>query len=384
VRLAFFLPTLHGGGAQRAILNLAEGLQRWGFDVTLIVGIARGELASAVPSAVPMVDLHRERLRWAVISLARYLRRERPDYLVSTITHANVAAILATRLAGSRTRNVVRLSSRLSAKAQGTAPRDYITYAFARALYRRADLLMASSWNAAVDAARIAGIDVTTVEVVPSPLVPDDVAARAREPVDHPFFAAGQPPVVLGVGRLAFDKDFSTLVRAFALVRRARPARLLILGEGPQRQHLPRVADDCGVADDVALGGFVDNPFKYMAACGVYVLTCRDESMPGTLVQALACGAPVVANDCPSGPRELLQDGKHGALVPMGDEVALAQAILAALETKREPVNPAVWRPYLAEEAMRRHAELFTAMAAADDASSRWSRGRPRLPARGG
>jgi glycosyltransferase involved in cell wall biosynthesis len=370
LRVLFFLPTLHGGGAQRAILNLAEGLQARGYNVELVVGDARGELASAIPRQVTVVDLRCPRLRSAVIPLARYLRQHQPDCLLSTVTHANVVALLAAGLARGRTRSVVRLSSMLSAKAQGTALRDYVTFAFARRLYRRADLLVASSRGAALDAARIAGVDVTAVKVAPSPLVPEDVAALAQEPVNHPFFAPGQPPVVLGVGRLACDKDFPALVSAFARVRRMRQVRLVILGEGPLRRQLERVADECGVADDVSLAGFVENPFQYMAASAVYVLTCQDEGMPGSLVQALACGVPVVATDCPSGPRELLEDGKHGALVPMGDVVALAEAIGAALRQPRA-VAPEVWLPYRTDHAVERYAELIMALVSGDGACNR-------------
>src|SRR5690606_29880659 len=151
----------------------------------------------------------------------------------------------------------------------------------------------------------------------------------AKADPGHRWFAAGQPPVVLGVGSLTPRKDFATLVEAFAELRRRRPARLIVLGEGPERARLERLVDDLGLSDDVDLPAFTRNPFAYMSRAAVYVLSSNLEGLPGSLIQALACGCPSVATDCPSGPREILQDGRVGPLVDVGDAGAMAAAIAA-------------------------------------------------------
>jgi glycosyltransferase involved in cell wall biosynthesis len=192
-----------------------------------------------------------------------------------------------------------------------------------------------------------------------NPVVGPDLIAKVREPLAHPWFAPGGPPVILGAGRLDPQKDFVTLIRAFARVRAGRPARLVILG-APSRmqpaysaelQDLPGTLD---VARDVAMPGFVDNPLAFMARSAVFVLSSLYEGLPGVLIQALACGCPVVSTDCPSGPREVLDHGRFGPLVPIGDDEALARAIEAILD---DP-PPA--------ERLRARAELFSVDRAVD------------------
>jgi glycosyltransferase involved in cell wall biosynthesis len=158
--------------------------------------------------------------------------------------------------------------------------------------------------------------------------------AKAAEPAPHPWLEPGQPPVVMGLGRLVPQKDFPTLIRAFARVRAERPARLLIVGPGSAaaQAELRALAAALGCAEDTALPGPTLNPFAYLARAGVFVLSSLHEGLPGVVIQALACGAPVVATDCPSGPREILKGGRFGRLVPMGDAAAIAEAITATLD----------------------------------------------------
>jgi glycosyltransferase involved in cell wall biosynthesis len=170
------------------------------------------------------------------------------------------------------------------------------------------------------------------IKVIYNPVITPELFARAEEPLDHPWFRPGEPPVVLGVGRLTQAKDFPTLIRAFALVRKERPARLMILGEGEERPKLEALVRELRLEEDVALPGFVDNPYKYMKRAAVFVLSSRWEGFGIVLVEAMALGTPVVATDCPSGPAEILENGKWGRLVPPGDPEALAKAILDTLE----------------------------------------------------
>jgi len=176
------------------------------------------------------------------------------------------------------------------------------------------------------------GLAPESVETIYNPVVDDTLAARASEAPEHPWFEEGEPPVVLGVGRLTEQKDFATLIRAFALLRRKRDARLLLLGEGRLRAELEQEARILGVSEHVHLPGFVDNPFSYMARAAVTALSSGYEGLPGVLIQAMACGCPVVSTDCPGGSREILGSGRYGRLVAVGDPEALAAALEATLE----------------------------------------------------
>ena len=184
-----------------------------------------------------------------------------------------------------------------------------------------ADAIVAVSEGVADELAQHTGLPREQIITIHNAVVSESVLAKAAAPVPHPWFAPGEPPVVLGVGRLTEQKDFPTLLRAFARVRSTQPARLVIVGDGkPEaRAELMRLAAELGCATDVSLPGFTYNPFCYMAHAAVFVLSSLHEGLPGVMIQALACGAPVVSTDCPSGPREILEDGRHGRLVGLGD-----------------------------------------------------------------
>jgi glycosyltransferase involved in cell wall biosynthesis len=154
--------------------------------------------------------------------------------------------------------------------------------------------------------------------------------------------------VILGVGRLTEQKDFSTLMRAFTCVRAKRAARLVILGEGKLREDLEDLASKLGIQADVEMPGFVENPLQYMARASVLVLSSKYEGLPGVLIQAMACGCPVVSTDCPGGSAEILDNGKYGVLVDIGDAEGMAKAILSELD------NPT------ANDILRRRAEDFS------------------------
>jgi glycosyltransferase involved in cell wall biosynthesis len=168
--------------------------------------------------------------------------------------------------------------------------------------------------------------------VIRNPTLTPELRSAASAPVDHPWFNPKSVPVIMGCGRLAPQKDFATLIEAFALVRAKRPCRLLILGEGPLRPELLRIAKDRGVAADVEMPGFDANPYRFMGKCDVFVLSSLFEGSPNVIVQAMACGAPVVSTDCPSGPNEILAGVPRGKLVPVGDALRMADAISAFLD----------------------------------------------------
>ncbi|MCA1995460.1 MAG: glycosyltransferase, partial [Coleofasciculus sp. S288] len=199
--------------------------------------------------------------------------------------------------------------------------------------------IVAVSQGVATDLARTASLPLERIQVIYNPVVTPELLTRAKEPLDHPWFNPGEPPVILGVGRLVEQKDFSTLIRAFNQVRQIQPARLMILGSGREKSRLKALVQELGLEDDVAMPGFVQNPYAYMARSAVFVLSSAWEGFGNVIVEAMAVGTPVVSTDCQSGPAEILDDGKYGSLVPVGDSKAIAEAILSVLSGNSKPVN---------------------------------------------
>jgi glycosyltransferase involved in cell wall biosynthesis len=346
--LAIYIHALSGGGAQRRAVTLANAFGARGHTVDLVVARVDNVLRPLVSDAVRVVELgaHRGPLHLvrpsrraqvfaSIPALVHYLRAARPDVMLSAASHVNLAAVCAHRLAGVQTRLVLRASNHLTRAALNTkrlpTPGRLL---LARHLYPLADRIIAVSEGVAADVVKLTGVPRDRVETIYNPVVTPELEGLARAPVDHPWFAGEGPPIVLGAGRFVAQKDFSTLVKAFARVRAVRPARLMILGRSkrPARERrLRALAERLGIAADVALPGFAANPFAYMARASAFVLSSRWEGLPGVLIEAMACGCPVVSTDCPSGPREILAGGRYGPLVPVGDAAALAEAILRVL-----------------------------------------------------
>lgn len=343
MRIALFTVSLEIGGAERVFVTLANRFAEREHSVQMVLMKPEGELRKELSAAVRIVDLRTYRIWRTVLPLARYLRRERPDALLSTLSQPNLVAILAKRLARVPTRIVVREASTPTVE-HGTAHalKDRVVPALIGKWYRHADAVVAVSQGVQADLMRLTGLPDVRVPRIYNPVLSERVRLQSEESIDHPWFETGTPPVILAVGRLVPVKGYDVLIRAFAKVRQQMHAHLLILGEGEQRAELELLAQQLGVADDVRMPGYEPNPFKYMRRAAVFVLSSRYEGLPNALIQAMACGCPVVATDCLSGPREILADGKYGALVPVGDADALAQAILQGLEG-RIPAAPPEW-----------------------------------------
>jgi glycosyltransferase involved in cell wall biosynthesis len=345
-RLAIFVPGLCGGGAERAMLKLARGIAERGYAVDLVLARAEGPYLAEVPESVRLVNLKASRVLISLPALVRYLRRERPEALLSVL-HANVIALWARRLAGVPTRVVVSERNTLSHDARRSPDlRVRLEPQLARRFYPWADGIVAVSKGVADDLAQVTGIPRQRIQVIYNPIVTPDMREKAQAPLKHPWFVPGEPPMLLAVGRLTAQKDFPTLIQAFARVRELRPARLLILGEGQERPALEALVRQLGLEQDVSLPGFVVNPYPYMAQASLFVLSSRWEGLPGVLIEALYCGTPLISTDCPSGPREILAGGQYGELVPVGDAAALARAIETTLASKTPHPPRESWRPF--------------------------------------
>ena len=322
------------------MVTMANAFVTRGYLVDLVLASVQGPYLKNVAPGVRVVDLKAGRVIRALLPLVSYLRRERPNALLSAMTHSNVIAICARIMSGVPTRLVVSERSTISMdirQAQGWASR--FIYALVPKIYPLADCIIAVSKGSAANLISYASLPTNSVVVIYNPFELHHIQKRAMEAIHHPWFEPYQPPVVLSIGRLTEQKDFPCLIRAFVRLRgEGRHLKLLILGEGELRSSLEILVVECGLtAEDVQMPGFVSNPFAYLARCATFVLSSRYEGLPGVLIEAMACGAPVVSTDCLSGPREILEDGRWGALVPVGDEEAMALAIAATLDSVNYP-----------------------------------------------
>ena len=343
--LSLYLPSLTPGGAPRIMINVAEYLHGQGYGVEFVLAKKEGDFLSHVDDDIDIVGLDSRVIR-SVPSLRRYITRKEPSVLLSTTHAANLAAIWATALARTDTTHVVREPTTLSNQAaEFTSFKDRVIPFLVKRSYPHAGQFIAISQGVKRELVEYIGVSEGKIDVIYNPIITPDIQPKSNEPVSHPWFEE-QTPVVLGVGRLTDQKDFSTLVRAFARVRNERPCRLLILGEGSKRAQLEALVSELDIDDHVDLPGYVDNPYKYMSRADVFVLSSAWEGFGNVVVESMECGTPVVATNCESGPSEILEDGRYGDLVPVGDSEAMADAILATLE---DPLEADVLRDRAAE-----------------------------------
>jgi glycosyltransferase involved in cell wall biosynthesis len=335
------------GGLSHVMLNLINALAAQGRRVDLLLNATNIPELAGLHADVRVVELGQAGTPGRIRLLSRYLKRERPYALLCNREPANRIATVARMVSDVPVLLVFRVGMAISV---ALGRRHLIKRALRRAgmryCYPRADVIIANAHAVARDIEVILRIPRERITVLANPTVSDEMFDQAREEPGHPWFDDGGPPVMIGVGRLMRQKDFVTLIRAFAQVRRTRPCRLVILGEGKERAALERLIAEHGLDGDVALPGFVANPFAHMARATLFVMSSAWEGSPNVLIQALALGIPSVATDCPGGNREILADGRFGPLVPVGDVDAMAVAMTSVLdrplpaEVLREAVAP--------------------------------------------
>jgi glycosyltransferase involved in cell wall biosynthesis len=353
-KIALYLPSLVGGGAERVMVNLANSMAAKGVRVDLVVANAEGAYKNQVAQNVKIIDFGSKRSLASFPKLIGYLRREKPRALISALEHTNVLAIWAKRLAFVPTKNIIteHISSSLITYAAGYTPSKLrATLHAMRFTYPLAEKIVTVSQGVADDLVQTIGISKNKLEVIYNPVLNDTMFQKAEQPINHPWFQLGEPPVILGVGRLEPQKDFPNLLRAFALLRKKRKARLVILGEGNLRPMLEALAKELGIEDDVQLPGFNSNPYAFMKRASVFVLSSVLEGLPTVLIEAMALGTPVVSTDCKSGPKEILGNSGYGMLVPTQNPEVLAAAIEKTLNSPRQTIDQNKLKRYTSEEA---------------------------------
>jgi glycosyltransferase involved in cell wall biosynthesis len=333
-KLALLLPNLGGGGAERVALRLAAEFVARGHQVDLVVLQAEGELVQQLPAGVRLVDLAAARIRNGLWPLVRYLRQARPDALQALMWPVTVLAIIAHRLARSRARLVTADHTTLS-RHFGDLGRlkRLLMNGSIRLFYPMADARVIVSEGAADDLSKLTGLARESIQVIYNPVsAPPPVVPAQADALWTPGSAR-----ILTVGNLKEEKNHGLLIRAFARLARERPAQLTILGEGPCRPALTRLAAEEGVVDRVHLPGFRADPSPFYQSAHLFALSSNYEGYPLVLLEAMQCGLQIVSTDCESGPREILDNGRYGALVPCYDVGALASALEEALLSPREP-----------------------------------------------
>lgn len=336
-RIAFFVQDLRGGGAERNIVRVVNGIAARGVPTDLVLVSREGPYLAELDPRVNVIELAEKRTLTSIWGLRRYLRAVNPAALVANLTHINVAACFARVLAGYRGKVIVVERNQYTRNRELKSGLVRLTYDAVRYAYRFADVIGTVSTGVKDDLAAATGLSPARMQVLYNPVVGPELAGLAAQEPDHPWMQksgihdAGDP-VILAVGRLTRQKNYPLLIDAFAQVRKHRPARLLILGEGELRADLEAQVARLGLGDSVAMPGFRANPFAFMSRAALFVMSSDWEGLPTVLIEAMACGAPVVATRCDSGPGEILEEGRYGRLTPMGDAPALAQAMIATLD----------------------------------------------------
>ncbi|MBD3413399.1 MAG: glycosyltransferase [Candidatus Aminicenantes bacterium] len=331
---ALFLPRIGYGGITANTLKLAKALKNKGYQIHVITTQIQRTYIQKKDLDFPIICLKANRIITSLPYLISYLRKHRPAALISAHYYANIIAVWAKALASVPTRLIIteRSAPAVTLASSGNLKDRFIPWIMQKS-YPKADAVVAVSKGTADNLSKLIKTPSHRVKVIYNPIFRDKISDKAREKIQHPWFGNDQLPVILGMGYYIYQKDFSTLIRAFSVVRQEIPARLVIIGEGREQPRLEKLAQKLGISKHVDLHPFVKNPYKYMAGADLFALSSRFEGMPNVLVEAVAVGTPCVATDCPSGPNEILPPE---ALVPVEDFRKMAQKIITLLKNKNQ------------------------------------------------
>lgn len=353
IRIALLLHSFSDGGVEKQMTALAGGFTHAGITTDFLTRSGDLPYLDQLDPAVNVIRLPNQK-NHLLNATADYLRTAQPTVMMSAKSKDDRLAFEARDSANSRTRIFLRCGTHVSAQSSFATlnPLRQIWHRWQiRRLYARANGVICVSEGVAHDLTRLIGQSGAKISIVRNPTVVPDFYTRFSEPTDDPWFAPGAPPFILGAGTLGTVKRFDTLIEAAAVLMQRQNLRLLILGEGKKRAQLEALASRLGIRDRVRLPGFVGNVLPWMRRAAVFVLSSEREGSPNVLTEALACGTPVVATDCPSGPREILDGGRYGPLVPVGDSAALASAIAQVLDA---PLPAATLQSAIAEYTLPR------------------------------
>ena len=366
-RVAIHIDNLTGGGAERVLLNLAKGLVEKGYSVDFVLGTFDGEYVNDVDSACRIIEIGRNLFNFKgfrgihkVIRLSAYIRKEKPDVIIAALGGPNTRLLLSRFLTHTGTMYVVSVHNHLSPfSMQHSRLGHIVKRCIIKPIYSLSDRIVAVSNGVADDLVDRFGLSRDKISVISNPNDILGIIAKSMEPTDEEWLVNKRFPVLVAVGRLAPVKAYDDLIKAFSIVRQRRKLRLLILGAGPQKSNLLKLIRSFQLEKDIRLAGFVSNPWAYMRNSDLLVVSSKSEAFSCVIVESMACGCPVVSTDC-VGPSEILDHGKWGRIVPVGDVEALAEAIIDTLEKpiqRDDLINRA--REFSAEKALDQYIRLI-------------------------
>jgi glycosyltransferase involved in cell wall biosynthesis len=338
-KIAVFIPDLSGGGAEKVMLLLAGGMAERGYAVDLVLIQKKGQYLSQISSKINVIELGSSRAIFSIFALTEYLRQTKPACLLSAMPHLNIIAILAGKLAGNKSKIFISEHSLPSLIKTSGGFYNFIIFNLLRVVYPFAYKICAVSKGVAEDLSLHVKVKTAMIEVIYNPVIFPELAEMAKQPVAHKWLNKRKMPVILAVGRLHPIKDYKTLIKAFAITLKTLDARLIILGQGAEKEALTSLAEQLGITDKIDLHGFVQNPYAYMQKADVFVLSSKIEGLGNSLIEAMACGCAVISTNCPSGPSEILEGGGIAPMVAVGDEIAMAYAIINTLQTPPDKIN---------------------------------------------
>ncbi|BAU11924.1 glycosyl transferase, group 1 family protein [Leptolyngbya sp. NIES-3755] len=337
-RVAFLARDLRGGGLERIVINLLTSLSERGIELDLVLASLEGAFVDQLPRSVRVIPLNVDLDTSTsdsfklLLPLIQYLQQERPIAFVSHLVFVNSIAVLAKQLSGIRCQLVLVEHVPLFQSSATDIPQSRLIKSMMQWFYPHADTVVAVSEAMAMHLRTDLNLKDSIVQVIENPVIDESFYQRSLLPCDHSWFKPGQPPVFLAAGRFTAQKDFATLIDAFARVRKTREACLVILGDGQLRAAFMQQIRELGIEADVDLPGFEPNPYPFMRHATAFVLSSRWEALPTVLIEAMGCGCQVISTDCPFGPKEILAEGKYGRLVPMQDAIALSTAMQESLD----------------------------------------------------
>ncbi len=342
--VAFFIPSLEPGGTERNVVNLVNNVDREKYTLSLVLGKPEGEFIKEINKNIPIINLNTSRSLGLFFKLIKYFKSEKPDIFVSAFPRINVICIAAKIFARVNTKIIITehsVFSLLPVIAKTPARRLFARFfmpILSRFLYPKADSIVCVSRGIADDLAKIVDIS-DKIKIIYNPIINDKIYQLANESVDHPWFFDSKTPIIIAVGRLVECKNYPGLFKSFDLVIKSRLAHLVILGAGPEMKKLTALVQKMNLSQHISFFGFQKNPYKYVKKASVFVLSSLQEGFGNVIIEAMACGTPVVSVNCPTGPGEIIENMKNGILVPVNDEKNMASAILRILNDKNLAKN---------------------------------------------
>ena len=355
-RLVFFVPSLDGG-IGRVTTLLASGMQASGENVEVWSAAPQSGYANELERTLTVKYLGDGSVSSSLFPLMRELRTRAPVTLISASFHANCVAIVASIFTCTPTKYAIADHPSVDAALQELSLLKRILWRILiLLLYPLADKHIAVSKGVAKAMSKYGGINASKIAVIPNPVISDEIFDLGSIRVQHPFFDLKEP-VILYVGRLSYEKDIPNLIHAFKKVQDEIPSQLIIVGDGPDRIMLEQLVHQKHLGSKVSFVGHKANPYPYFGKSDLFVLSSTREGLPTVLIEALAFGMKVVSTDCPSGPREILNDGAYGQLVRPRDSDALAQSIISSIKSPSPTVPKLLFEQYKVEAAVSAYAK---------------------------